>query len=213
MIRHDIAFSAFARQWAWRFIVGVAGLIFVTAIILSPILMQGVLARNPDLAQLSSIGQAYGGVSAVLSGLAFLGIAISLILQRKEMRVSQLVTARERHFELIKIVLERPELGSQRIPEDSDHVYSKKLLANLWLSHWRMLWDIGQTGDDQLRRDCIALFEDAVHREWWHKVRVFWTDDGTRKSHHFALVVDQAYEQVSTSDPYASSSGTDDTSS
>jgi hypothetical protein len=47
----------------------------------TPVLMRLTAGGDASWDELSDIGQAYGGVSAVLSGLAFCAIAGSLLLQ------------------------------------------------------------------------------------------------------------------------------------
>jgi hypothetical protein len=78
----------------------------VVSTVASPIAMQWLAGRSVDWARLSNVGQAYGGVSAVLSALAFCGIAVSLAFQWQQVRISQVVASRERHFELVRLTAE-----------------------------------------------------------------------------------------------------------
>jgi hypothetical protein len=41
------------------------------------------------MGRLSDVGQAYGAVSAVVSGLALLGVAVSLVIQQRQNRMTE----------------------------------------------------------------------------------------------------------------------------
>src|SRR5690349_9103609 len=69
------------------FVAAAAGV--VIAVVLSPLALPLVASRREDWQELSNVGQAYGGIAAVLSGLAFLGIIISLALQRRQTKIQQ----------------------------------------------------------------------------------------------------------------------------
>lgn len=58
----------------------------------------------------ANIGQAYGAVSAVLSGLALLGGAWSIRFQVKDHVAMRHQVARTQHFRLLELTLEDPEL-------------------------------------------------------------------------------------------------------
>jgi ABC-type sulfate transport system permease subunit len=57
--------------------------------------------------RLSNIGQTYGAASAMLSVLALIGVAISLILQSRETRAAREQARRALHFELLKMAMDQ----------------------------------------------------------------------------------------------------------
>ena len=65
---------------------------FVALILSSPWLVRMIVPKSENWHDLSEIGQAYGGVSAILSGLAFCGIAGSLVLQWRQVQHTQTMT-------------------------------------------------------------------------------------------------------------------------
>ncbi|MFF0722081.1 DUF6082 family protein [Micromonospora sp. NPDC003816] len=42
-----------------------------------------------------------------------------------------------------------------------------KVYANLFVSHWTMVWDLAEMREDTLHVVASRLFESAVAREWW----------------------------------------------
>ncbi|MEU5553186.1 DUF6082 family protein [Micromonospora sp. NPDC047793] len=117
---------------------------------------------------LSDMGQAYGGTSAVLSGLALASVSASLLMQSSLNRISQLHSIRQRQFDIVKLALDNPRYlyvdGSAAISDPGNHL---KVYANLFVSHWAMVWDLAEMREDTLHVVASRLFESAVAREWW----------------------------------------------
>jgi hypothetical protein len=143
------------------------------------------------------MGQAYGGVSAVLSALAFCGIAGSLLLQWRQTRISQIVVARERHFELVKLALDRPEFIFAQMGIENPADWPLALYFNLWITHWKMLRELGLMGEEGLRQNARELFGNTVALEWWAKVGPNWATGGTKGDKLFARIVTEENERVS----------------
>jgi uncharacterized protein DUF6082 len=167
---------------------------FVALIVASPWLTRAAVDPSDDWRGVSDIGQAYGGVSAILSGLAFCGIAGSLILQWRQVRQSHVMTARERHFELMRLTLEGdPGLlaGLLGVP---DAVARQWVIRNLWVAHWAMLWETGALTLPQLRREFDDFFRDETSRAWWTAVGLpRWRDESDEA---FIRVATESYDQT-----------------
>ncbi|MFG1610756.1 DUF6082 family protein [Actinoplanes sp. NPDC049265] len=146
------------------------------------------LVKDRDWKSLSDIGQAYGGISAVVAGLGFCGIAASLALQVRQTRLTQAISARERHFELVKVGLENPTLSYQ-FREENPELYKKKVLINLWVSHWLLLWDIGEADEEFVRLALDDLFQDRVACEWWREWGANFATPNTRRHRKFMEIV------------------------
>jgi hypothetical protein len=155
-----------------------------------------LLASDRDWKTLSDAGQAYGGISAIVAGLGFCGIAASLALQARQTRLAQAISARERHFELVKLGLEFPELSYQ-IREDPPEIYKKKVLINLWVSHWLLLWDIGEADEASLRFAFNDLFRDSIARLWWKDWGSKWAARDTRQHRQFSRIAWACHTEAS----------------
>ena len=160
-------------------------------VVLSPIGMQWVAGGQTDWSQLSNIGQAYGGISAILSTLAILGVAVSLILQNRQVRAEQLLTLRNRQLEIIKLSMEMPHLVL-RDPQRDDATVILDSHSNLWMQQWHLMWDLNLIDDAELRSLTTDLFLDERRQAWWDRFGSGW-DGGTRLSNKltFSTVVDQ----------------------
>jgi uncharacterized protein DUF6082 len=184
------------RRWAIRTALTAAGLAFFLLILWFPIATRPLIARVSNWAQLSDAGQAYGGISAVLSGLAFCGISVSLAFQWRQTRLAQVISARERHFELTKLGLEKPHLSYQKGPDESDESYGRQVVVNLWMAHWKMLWDLGDMDGKFLHQTCTELFLDKTAVEWWRRWGAGWAPIRSRASRQFVRIVEDCYQHA-----------------
>lgn len=168
----------------------------VTIAALSPLAMVWVADLPVQWAPLAEVGQAYGGASALLSALALSGIAISILIQRHQNRISQLYSLRQRQFEIVKLALESPEYLYVDGPlVVADKTARLKVYANLLVGHWAMVWDLGEMGDDWLRLSAGRLFDAELAREWW----MDWGSSylGPRRRRKFVEILTQECEQAS----------------
>ncbi|WP_117211904.1 DUF6082 family protein [Allorhizocola rhizosphaerae] len=150
---------------AWT---GVLAALVIT--LLAPILI-AVLHPSVTWIDLSNVGQAYGGVAAVISALALGGIAISIFLQWRQLRLAQTIALRERTFELLKFALEHPDL----LPMLSGSEQRVRLYANLTIGHQAMWWDLGAASEESVRLELRPLFELDVVRSWWAERGPSWS--------------------------------------
>ncbi|WP_148308152.1 DUF6082 family protein [Actinoplanes friuliensis] len=180
---------------------------FLAVIVASPWLTRSLVGRPGDWRELSEVGQAYGGISAILSGLAFCGIACSLILQWHQTRLSQSMTARERHFELVKMGLEDPSLIMQtEVPGGDPAMRRKFLVCSLWMAHWAMLWDTRTVDRTELRTLFDEFFVDTDAVTWWSGVQSHgWGRGATSRRRAFLTVAEEAHRVARGRTPAANS--------
>lgn len=153
---------------ALTIIVMTTTLILMLLVTVSPAVMIELGRAPVDWARLADIGQAYGGSSAILSGLALCGIAASLILQWRQTRLAQLYSLRQRHFELIKLALDDSVLLYVEGPEATADPFARmKVYANMTVSHWALCWDLGAMTADVISTSAARLFHSEIARDWW----------------------------------------------
>ena len=66
----------------------------VVLVLMSPFAVRWIASSGRDWGLLSSVGETYGFAAALLAGLAFVAIAISLYYQARQTTVAQLQAAR-----------------------------------------------------------------------------------------------------------------------
>jgi hypothetical protein len=163
-------------------------------VIWSPLLIYRLLGESLPWVSLANVGEAYGGASALLSAAALSGIGASLFLQTRQMRQEVMSLDKQRHFELIKLALENPEFfeiidGS---PLDA-HDGKRKIYANLTLTYWLAMWELGEIGDRELRTLTSNMFRSSVSRDWWNQVNGYWITVRGRRRRQFIQIVHQEW--------------------
>jgi hypothetical protein len=128
-------------------------------------------------------------LSTIVSIAALLAVAIALTVQQQQARTAQMVDVRERHFELIKLMLEHPELDYNATKRAVSDERMTAIGMSLWVAHWNTLWHIGKIDEKALRFNLSDLFADPEARDWWRKVGGGWSSQGNRKERRFIEIV------------------------
>ena len=125
----------------------------------------------------------------VVSIAALIAVATALVVQHQQARTGQDVDVRERHFELIKLMLDHPELdynATERPPADDR---ATAIGMSLWVAHWNTLWHIGKLDEKALRFNLADLFARSEARAWWTHVGGGWSSKGSRRERRFLAIV------------------------
>jgi hypothetical protein len=186
-----------ARRWIVPTLVTALLAVLLAASAAAPWLVKAAAGRSASWGDLSNIGQAYGAVSAILSGLAFCGVAGSLILQWRQVRLTQIMAVRERHFELVKLALNDPDLGFSFGTELPFEEKRRWLASNLWVAHWAMQWEMGMITEPFLRVAFEEHFRyNAVARDWWAVSGPTWRPYPDRRLRRFLDIAQESYQSA-----------------
>jgi len=130
-----------------RWVAGVLGLLALLLLLLaSPLALLAIQDSTDQWELLGWIGQSYGWTSAALSGIAFLGIAASLILQSREATANREQNERNLHQSLLRLAMEDPLYMEVWMPAGlkENHDWQRQhMYVNLVLSHWYSNWLTG----------------------------------------------------------------------
>jgi hypothetical protein len=81
--------------------------------------------------------------------------------------MNQITAERERHFDLVKMGIDNPELAIGLLPGLTTSEVRQRGMRNLYVAHWAMQWDTGTLSRPALRSLFDRLLNDRVAREWW----------------------------------------------
>lgn len=168
-------------------------------VVFSPQLLRYVFDPSAGWARLSSIGQTYGAASAVLSALALVGVAFSLVLQQRESRSSREHALRALHIELLRMSLDNDAYlecwGQIGDSVDNRDWYRQHIYINLIVSHWQMMWEIGALSENHLRLVSSQLFRGPLGRKYWSEAsRVRPAVEGGRRARRLHVILKEEYE-------------------
>ena len=171
----------------------------ISLVLASPFAVGWISGSRENWSTLSDVGQTYGFAAALLSGLAFLGIAISIFYQGRQITVSQLQATRTLQLELLKLAYEQPDLReswgrSLDIPYPE---WRKRTYMNLIFMYLRMGYVMHETTDASLHRMMANRFDTQIGREYWTNARLaFEAGARSRRDRSFFRITDQEYEKA-----------------
>jgi uncharacterized protein DUF6082 len=190
--------------WGWTVVRTVAIVAALAAglavIIVSPLMFRTLARYVNELEVMANVGEAYGGVAAVLSGLALGGVVISLLLQWRQGDAARILAVRQHHLELTKLAIDQPRLLGQPPGHEADsEIAVLQINTNLWIAHWAMLWDLKHCDEAGLR-NLAAFFFDAqpVARDWWRTHGSNWSTRWNRRRRRFHQIVTEEWQRAVT---------------
>lgn len=170
-------------------------------IIASPMLLDIVNdIYGVDWERLGNIGQAYGGISSVLSAFAILGVAASLLIQSRQIRLQQQQVARGMQFELIKIANYDDEIRAILPPAanmSESTLWRRNVYLNMWFMYNFSAYVTGGMSREELRRQSSLYFQRAEIRDWWKGARwAYEIGSQGRREVEFVRIVDEEYDRI-----------------
>ncbi len=179
----------------------IAAMLAIAALtLLSPEVLRAIgRNRGFDWPRLSDVGQTYGLASAILSGTALIGIALSLIVQARQAQAERVSVVRERHMDLLRLVLEDPELYGPVIgvlvPSEPDDA-RRFVFSTMWMNYASMGYQMGILDENTVRKEILrSSFGSQYMRDWWGIAGEYWRESPGpgRKALNFVRIADDEF--------------------
>ncbi|WP_231905610.1 DUF6082 family protein [Streptomyces davaonensis] len=165
----------------------------MASIVASGWLIHGVEQANGGLAtatQRSALGDYFGAVSAVFSGLALLLLVTTLLFQQRELQLQRRELALQReelvasraelrrsaaadlrslHVQLTQMQMDDPSLTEvwNDFPGLPHAVIKQYLFANLTYSHFVLTFQWGERSEEDLIREARDIMRSPAFRSYW----------------------------------------------
>ncbi|GIH98527.1 DUF6082 family protein [Planobispora takensis] len=167
---------------------------------ISPLALSLLGDQAGDWERLSLIGQTYGAASTLLSVLALLGVAASLVLQAREAKSDREQALRMLHTDLMKMAMEDPLYRRAWGPffDSDDHDTPREhMYVNLIVSQWAMEYELETITEQHLRSIAFTLFSGPAGRRYWGNVRDLRLDStSTRRERRFHQILDEEFAKA-----------------
>jgi hypothetical protein len=148
--------------------------------------------------RLSYIGGTYGAASAILSVLAVIGVAVTLVQQGRESRAARLHAIRDNHNHLIEMAMGDPELNKVWGPGGLGDPFvdqRQSMYANMIVSQWQMSYETRSLTETHLRFLAREFFAGTIGREFWRVAREDrLSTSENRRIRRFHLILDEEYQ-------------------
>lgn len=163
--------------------------------------------RGMNWPELSDIGQSYSAAAALLSALALIGVALSLLTQNRDSRVAREQAIRSQHRDLVRMGFD-PSLmwvvsGSRSLrSEDTELRALQRRYANLWVQHWGSMYELGVMSETAVRTELRrSLFSGDVGRDYWANTGSLPYYNGTRRIRRYYKIVNDEYNRAVSAGP------------
>jgi Family of unknown function (DUF6082) len=176
-------------------------------ILISPLGLKAIaVVKGLDWVKLGNVGQAYGAISAVISGVALAGVTLSLFLQVRDFNLSRMQVMRNYHADLMRFSIENPSFISSwgfRPAPDSDLERVRRIgFTNMIVGFWKDSYETRTLDDGEIHFNFSQLFQGEVGREYWVSSRRAWAEVArTRRSRRFIRIVQEEYGKAISSGP------------
>jgi Family of unknown function (DUF6082) len=136
-------------------------------------------------------------ISIVISAIALVGAAISLILQARQLRMSLLQSLRTTHAETIRMAFDHPEIVAKVEGDDDPELVAKTAYVNWNMQHLKMTFLLKSTSRDLLQSEAERMFQAQFVRDFWKNAEpVYKMEARSRRENEFVKTVDDAFRQV-----------------
>jgi hypothetical protein len=127
--------------------------------------------------------------STVLSALALIAVSISLIYQAHQAKIARMIGSRERHLDLMRVMMEHPDLDYRKLDASTEATDDHLIGMSLWMGYWNTMWHIKKMDERALRFVCSELFSIGAARDWWTRVGATWSSRDSRHERKFLEIV------------------------
>lgn len=174
-----------------------AGLLGVALFALLPYLLSWLNAwiAPEQLTRMSDVGQAYGGPSALLSGIAMIGVTAALVFQVRQFKTGQAIEIRKMQIELMRMLVDDPSLRpvSPNYPGVGLQERRRAIYSNLMLKYLELGYEIGYVSRESVEIQLAEQFRIDEIGEFWLRARpLFEASASNRAQRDFVELVDRA---------------------
>lgn len=170
---------------------------------LSPLALALLATKRTDWQTLSDVGQAYGGVSALIGGIALVGVVTSLLVQTRQHRLERGALLRERQSRLYDIVRSDPRtywpLMGGEFSDDID--VRRQLFTIEALQYTALGHETGLFPDENLRQEVFdGFFRFEENRAYWRRAAPYWANSRarSRKARTFVRIANEELKRAET---------------
>jgi len=130
--------------------------------------------------------------------MALIGVALSLILQNRQLRASQVQLIRQMHLELTKMGIENPQLPAAIWPHPGRANFLNSGYINFLLTLWQTSYLQKTMTKKALELEANYLFASDYSRTWWGTLARGHREAQaeTKREKEFFAIIDNAYKSA-----------------
>jgi hypothetical protein len=146
-------------------------------------------------------------ISIVISSVALAGVAVSLLFQARQLKVSQLQATWAAQLELMKMALDNPAVATNALGIADPEIYTSQVFLNWHIKYLELGYEIKAISALGVREAAKELFGGQFARDWWSWNRQSYESatTTTQRTKQFFTIIDAEYQRLKTT-PISSNS-------
>jgi hypothetical protein len=177
----------------------------IIVIILAPLGMEWIAKASRDWVRLGNVGQAYGGVSALISAIALAGVVGSLLIQARQHSLDRITLTRSRQAQIYAIVREEPELYWPVVGNDynNDDSVRREIFVLEYFHYFATGYLTGLFSEESLREETLPrFFRYQENREFWEIANRQWAlSPSNRREQRFTRIMNEELARAKATGP------------
>ncbi len=139
-------------------------------------------------------------ISTLISSVALVGVAIGLVVQTRQLSITQRQALRASHAELVRLGVEYPDawVDATDPPPFADPVsFRRAAILNWQVNHLQLAYVTRQLSDEGLRDNFDRIFVSEFRRDWWRVARRgYLADSNSRRDGRFISIADEEHHKA-----------------
>lgn len=147
---------------------------------------------------MADAGVLVDALSTLIGAVALGGVAASLLIQARELRLSRAQAFRESQLELIRMSLENMPVALEFSAEfPSEEEFRKAVYCNWRMRHLELGYVTGEMSKASLETYLRMVARSQSARQWWSKAGPFWGVTAKRgRASQFVALANRAFDEV-----------------
>lgn len=135
-------------------------------------------------------------LSTLISSIALIGVAVSLYLQSRQLRASQIQITAASQIELMRLALDYPAATAPLMGGRVSESAGQYVALNWQFTHLRTTYVTRTSSDKYIHFVVRHVFENDIARDWWAFAGPSYIESSmTRREKHFAAIVNEEYQR------------------
>lgn len=137
-------------------------------------------------------------IATIISSVALIAVAMSLVLQNRQLRANQIQAVREMHLEVMKMVFDNPTLASSIYQTPYHENFPLTVLLNLHMSFWETSYSLNVIDKFGLTSQVEWFFSSEDARAWWAggAREAYENEASTKTKKEFFMIVDRVFRDA-----------------
>jgi len=141
-------------------------------------------------------------ISTLISSLALAGIAISLLLQGRQLYAAQLQAVRSAHLELIKLLIDHPSLAQKGLSSSDKYSLAQRAYFNWRMKYLELGYSLGVISPASIHTQVAEMFDVRDFYDWWNHARLIYeTEAISKKARQFYAAIEDEFARKTSPSP------------